>query len=96
MTCLHTISCSPSTNLLASCSSCLKPGDAILFIEDGIYYCTSEKEDELALDGISIYALSEDMIARGVLDRRTNKAELINYDQFVGLCCEFEKVVSWF
>lgn len=96
MTCLHVISRSPSTNLLASCSSLLKPGDAILFIEDGIFYCTGENVEGLTSMKFSIYALREDLIARGLINRITPAAEVIDYNGFVGLCCHYEKVVSWF
>ncbi len=96
MTCLHVISRSPSKNLLESCSSLLRPSDAILFIEDGIYYCTGENVERLAAMGFSIYALREDLIARGLIDQSTHAAELIDYNGFVGLCCQYEKVVSWF
>lgn len=96
MTCLHIISGSPTTGLLASCSSLLKPGDALLFIEDGIYYCIGDDIDRPAKRDISIYALGEDLAARGLSDRSTKVAELTNYDGFVRLCCQYEKVVSWF
>jgi len=90
------ISRGPSTNLLASCSSLLKRGDAILFIEDGIYFCFGEFVDRTTTQEIPIYALSEDLIARGLIDRSNNAAELVDYNDFVRLCCQYEKIVSWF
>ena len=96
MSILHTITRSPSSALLASCANLLGENDAILFIEDGIYYCT----DEGHLSGIEtpakLYTLRADLVARGMLNRNVSKAEIINYDGFVQLCCEYDKVVSWF
>ena len=46
MSCLHTISKSPGTQLLESCLKIIASGDAILFIEDGTYYANSGRELE--------------------------------------------------
>lgn len=39
MSSLHTISRSPQHELLEACLKVINPGDEILFIEDGVYYC---------------------------------------------------------
>lgn len=96
MTCLHTISRSPASKLLQSCASLLKDGDAVLFIEDGVYHCLQfEPWPEIAAE-IHVFSLREDMHARAVLDRNVSPAESVNLDRFVQLCCEYDKVVSWF
>lgn len=96
MSTLHTISRSPSSALLASCTSLLEKGDGVVFIEDGIYHCTDSNKLSAIETPVKLYALREDLIARGMLDRNAAKAEAINYDGFVQLCCEYDKVVSWF
>jgi len=96
MSILHTISRSPSSSLLESCSSLMQDGDAILFIEDGAYYCN----DDAALNKLDtntrLFTLRDDMVARGLRDRCSAKAEPISIDRFVEICCEYDKVVSWF
>lgn len=96
MSILHTISRSPSSTLLASCASLLENGDGVLFIEDGVYHCTNNSSLSAIESQVKLYALREDLTARGVIDKNTAKAETINYDDFVQLCCEYDKVVSWF
>ena len=96
MSCLHTINRSPSRELLETCASLLQQGDGVLFIEDGVYHCLQQDcWPDLAAD-VSVYSLKEDMHARGILERNSSGAELIDYQQFVELCCEYEKTVSWF
>ena len=41
-------------------------------------------------------ALREDMLARGILARAADTVELIDTARFVKLCCEHDKIVSWF
>ena len=96
MSILHTISRSPSSTLLESCTSLLEKGDAVLFIEDGVYHCTDNSDLSAIESKAKLYALRGDLMARGVIAKSTAKAEAIDYDGFVRLCCEYDKVVSWF
>ena len=96
MSCLHTINGTPASGLFASCATLLQPGDAVLFIEDGTYYCSVPAALPKLQEGIELYVLREDMIARGTLDQKLDLVELASYSKFVELCCEFDKVISWF
>ena len=96
MSSLHTINRSPSKGLLETCASVLTQGDAVLFIEDGVYYCMQQDCWPDLLADVSVFSLREDMCARGILDRNATSAKLIGYEQFVELCCEYDKTVSWF
>ena len=96
MSVLYTINRSPSSALLASCTPLLAEGDGILFIEDGIYYCSQTSAITAIDDQVKLYALEEDLIARGMLDRNTAIPETVNVEGFVQLCCDYDKVVSWF
>ena len=58
MSCLHTISKSPGTQLLESCLKIIASGDAILFIEDGTYYANSARKLEAIDKACKIYGLS--------------------------------------
>lgn len=96
MTCLHTISRSPATNLLASCASILAPDDAILFVEDGTYYSTAFDEIQLLAPGISLYVLREDATARGIAEQCAPQISMVDYTGYVELCCKFDQVINWF
>lgn len=96
MSCLHTISRSPDSNLLKSCLNVISPGDAILFIEDGVYHCGSQLSLQAIIETVKIYGLREDMLARATLSKTIDGVEIIDTTRFVELCCERDKVVSWF
>ena len=96
MSCLHTISRSPSQGLLQTCASVLQAGDAVLFIEDGVYHCLQYDPWPALHSQVKIFGLSEDIQARGLLSGCSSAIEIVNYDRFVALCCEHNKVVSWF
>jgi len=96
MSCLHTINRSPGSNLLKSCLSVINAGDAILFIEDGVYYCSQELNLKGIIETVKIYGLREDMLARASLSKSTERVETIDMTRFVELCCEHDKIVSWF
>ena len=96
MTCLHTISKSPASKLLSTCASVLKPGDGILFIEDGVYYCSAAESGHHPGTDITLYGLKEDAAARGLSAPSATDVKLVDYAGFVELCCEYDKIVSWF
>ena len=48
------------------------------------------------MSGVELYALQEDMIARGTEATCVKEVTLANYSKFVELSCEFDKVISWF
>ena len=96
MSCLHTISKSPESNLLKSCLKLISAGDAILFVEDGVYYCASLVDLQVIDSTVKVYGLREDMLARATLGRTMDSVEIVDTSRFVELCCEHDKVVSWF
>ena len=99
MTTLHTINKAPSdTSLWQSCLSAILPGDALLMIENGVYAATQTSiiKQLQSINGISLYLLSPDIDARGLTEQIRTEAILVNDQQFVELCCQHTKVVSWF
>ena len=60
--------------------------DVIVLIENGVYA-------DLADMSQSVYVIQADRKARG-LDIKCQQRD-ISYDQFVALCTEHSKVVSW-
>lgn len=96
MSTLHTINRSPDSSLLDSCLRLVRPGDGILFIEDGVYHCNSVSTLEHIDESVKVYGLREDMLARATLGKIVTTVEIIDTNRFVELCGQHNKVVSWF
>ena len=96
MSILYTINKGSSSGLLKNCLAVLGKGDGLLFIEDGVYHCLpSSQLDELP-PKVKLYALREDLQARGLLEKIQTTVQPVNTKKFVQLCCHYDKVVSWF
>ena len=96
MSCLHTINRSPDSKLLESCLKVINADDAILFLEDGVYHLIFLTNLLTIAETVKVYGLREDMLARATLSKTMDRVEAIDTARFVRLCCEHEKVVSWF
>jgi len=96
MSSLHTINRSPEFGLLESCLKVINAGDAILFIEDGVYHCSSSVDLQTIDKTVNVFGLREDLLARAILSKTIDSVEAIDTTRFVELCCEHDKVVSWF
>jgi len=81
-----------------SCLSALGHSHGILLIEDAVYGMTEFARyfpcEQIAALEISVYALENDVGARGVT--APAPVNLINYQAFVDLTTRFTKTVSWF
>ena len=101
MSVLHIVNKSPfDRNSLDSCLRLAKAGSAILLIEDGIYAArkNSAAADKMqqALASHPVYALEADLQARGVnTDSMIDGISLVDYDGFVKLTTEYDKLQSW-
>ena len=102
MSTLHTLNKSSfSHSTLASCIAVCLDSDAILLIEDGVYCGLenapySEDLQQLINRGIKVFALSNDVAARGLKDRIQHNIQLIDYDGFVQLSIAQRCVQSWY
>lgn len=96
MSILHTISKSQDSKLLQNCLSVIGEDDAILFIEDGTYHCSVASSLSSIAIGVKLYGLREDMIARAILAHSDDRVDTVDSARFVQLCCDYDKVVSWF
>lgn len=91
---LHTLNRPPSNQaLLTDCVAALSPDDALLLLEDGVYCALAELKLPAS---VRCYALSADVRARGLADRLGADVEVVDDAGFVRLCCEHDKVLSWF
>jgi tRNA 2-thiouridine synthesizing protein B len=93
---LHTINKSPySTSTLNDCLRLCSDGDAILFIEDGVYAVQQGAQTTKQYPTITFYALGPDLEARGL---NTMQTDIITIDDnaFVELAIKYQKVQSWY
>ena len=98
---LHTINKSPfEKNTLETCLRLADDGVSVLYIEDGVYSVVKNtKFEQLISDkipNIKMYVLEPDLKARG-LDKSSliNNIEVIDYQGFVKLAVENEKIQNW-
>lgn len=102
MSTLHTVNKSPfERNSLETCLSLCKTDGSILLIEDGVLGAmqntsVSERITNAIQSGIKVYALSEDLAARGLANERTiAQVSLVDYAGFVKLATENDRVQNW-
>ncbi len=94
MSSLHTINKSTAHCAMTSCMKALQSGDSILLIEDGVY--ASAQLSQYNIEGVSIYALREDLLARGLPTTQLPGAiQAVSYCDFVDLVCRHQRCVSW-
>jgi tRNA 2-thiouridine synthesizing protein B len=100
MAMLHTVNKSPfEKDSLNSCLRLSLDGSSILLIEDGIYAAlegTSVSDSvKEAMKTKKVYALQEDVNARGMQSKVIDGIEQVDYAGFVNLVTEHDKVESW-
>ncbi len=85
---------------MQQCLDLVTPDDAILFIEDGVYWATGAPEAKALLQSAScnskIYVLNEDVAARGIQSHIAADITCVDYVGFVTLTEEFERSASWY
>jgi tRNA 2-thiouridine synthesizing protein B len=99
---LHTVNKSPfERNSLKTCLSVCKPSASVLLIEDAVVGALentsiSSQILDAVRSGVKIYALNEDLEARGLPQARLIKQIIIvDYAGFVDLAVKNTKVQSW-
>lgn len=95
MSTLHTLNKSPShKTLFEQLIEASEAGDAILLIEDGVYYCMQSTLNR-RLQDMPVYALKDDLLARGIPDEESDTI-LASYEDFVELTTQHDKVINWY
>ena len=99
---LHTVNRSPFEHgTLASCLARVRPGSAVLLIEDGVLGALAASPSAARLAaaaavGVEIFALGPDLDARGIEPGRLAPfVEVADYAGFVQLACRFARTVTW-
>ena len=102
MSTLHTINKSPYVhNSLSSCLKVCTENDGILLLEDGVFgiLTSAPGAEELQIlikRGIKVFALINDIKARGLEEKVAQDIELIDYNEFVQLTLDHNCVQSWY
>jgi tRNA 2-thiouridine synthesizing protein B len=99
MAMLHTVNKSPfQSNALDACLGLAKSGSTVLLFEDGVYAATvgTAVADKIAkADGINFAVLGPDARARGIESKLAEGIKVVDYDGFVELVAESDKVQAW-
>ena len=91
MNSLHTFS---SRQALTASLALVGKSDSVLLLEDAVFADYAQLLSSLP-KGIGCYALRDDLLARGILQRLPSGIDTIGFDDFVRLCCEHDKVINW-
>jgi tRNA 2-thiouridine synthesizing protein B len=101
MSTLHTVNKSPFERVaLASALKHLKPGDAVLMIEDGVTAARKKTAFAdlltMAARDCSVYVLGPDLMARGMSEADViPDAKLVDYGGFVDLVAQHARTQAW-
>lgn len=94
---LHTIN--KSGDCLARALGLVSKGDTILLLEDGVYAVMDLPQNtamwESLPEAVSCYALSDDLAARGISDKMLPFFTAADWQDFVSLTVENDKIISW-
>ncbi len=99
MATLHTVNKSPfNSAAFSTCIGLAKSGSTVLLFEDGVYAATAGNSAADAIsnaDGINFAVLGPDAQARGVESKLADGIKVVDYDGFVDLVAEHDKVQAW-
>ncbi|MCL6414875.1 sulfurtransferase complex subunit TusB [Aestuariirhabdus sp. Z084] len=88
-----------SSDALQRCLNLASKGSSLLLIENGVFNVLPETAGwrllQQHLGNINIYALSEDLEARGLNKLLPDEVQKVNYNGFVALTAQHEKSLSW-
>ena len=101
MNTLHIVNRSPDhPSAMDRCLKFAAKNDSLLLIEDGVYFALpsilSKIMPTVDLSQITIYALEEDLLARGIFKQVSANIKNVTYDGFVELTATHNKSSSWY
>lgn len=102
MSTLHLVTVSPAAgSALADALRAAAAGDSLLMLQDGVYAAASGSAWTILLDTarerqVTVHALRDDALARGVAARLHAGVALVDDDGFVALTERHARVASWF
>jgi tRNA 2-thiouridine synthesizing protein B len=87
-----------SSTLLKQCLDRLSDNDGLILLEDGVYGALLTHPYAQQLQSLNAcYAIKKDLVARGVDPKAVSaNITLIDYEEFVALCVDYELTHSWY
>ena len=84
---------------LEQCMRYSKPGDMLLFMQDGVYNLVANTKGALEIcrantSALTFYAIKEDIQAHHIA-KPMSHVKLVDYSNFVDLVAIADKVISW-
>jgi tRNA 2-thiouridine synthesizing protein B len=94
---LHTLSTSPWHADIAAMLRLIKEGDDLLLLSDGVIAAVAQGRflEILQSAPISIYALQEDIDARGLAGQIADSVIRVSYTEFVRLTVKHTGQLAW-
>ncbi|MBD2799384.1 sulfurtransferase complex subunit TusB [Xenorhabdus sp. M] len=94
---LYTVSRSPYHDDFNAMLGLVSDADDVLLIQNGVLLGVNDNRylNELIRTGVKIYALQEDLNARGLGERISNSIQVIDYKGFVGLTVKHQQNFAW-
>ncbi|HWK52912.1 MAG TPA: sulfurtransferase complex subunit TusB [Hyphomicrobiales bacterium] len=83
------------TDTLAACQACLHAGDALLLMEEAVYLLLDKRDVVQSIDNFPAFALSGDLVARGISAKIPPRVECVDYAGFVALTLRFDRIITW-
>lgn len=94
---LHVVNRSPANSrVFDQALTAMGPDDVLLLIEDGVQGALPQLVRYYAQIEGRLFALREDLGARGLLGRCAESVQVVDVDGFVTLTEEAERTVSWY
>ncbi len=94
---LHTLSRSPYQTDIDAMLRCVAPQDALLLLQDGVIAALAQGNTvaRLLAQGVPVYALREDVEARGLAAQISTSILLVDYTEFVRLTAQHAVQLAW-
>jgi len=98
---LHTVNKTPfERGSLETCLKLAASGGAVILIEDGVYAAVRDSAGVAMLEArkndLKFFVLGPDLEARGIKRTRLmNGCHVVDYEGFVALAAEYDRVQSW-
>ena len=94
---LHTLSTSPWHADIAAMLRLIKEGDELLLLSDGVIAAVAQGRflENLPSAPISLYALQDDIEARGLAGQIADSVVRVDYTDFVSLTVKHEGQLAW-
>ncbi|TYT24032.1 sulfurtransferase complex subunit TusB [Dictyoglomus thermophilum] len=69
------------------------PQDKVVFVQDGVLFAVDKNVKDLVKEGVELYALKEDFVARG-FDEKESLINLVTYEELAEIIENEPKIIS--